>query len=139
MAIVHLEIHASNLENSLKFYDLIMPQVGFQRFLTLPELVGYTDGVLSLFIGQTDVGFLRYGFHRKRTGLNHIAFSVKSRKDIDKIYREIVMPNKLWVLYGGPQNYREYHPDYYALYLEDPDRIKIEIVYSEASSHPIKA
>lgn len=139
MGIAHLEIHISSAESSRRFYDLILPAVGFNRYLTMPNMIGYTDGEQNIVFAEADVRFRHFGFHRKRVGLNHIAFLVKSKSEVNKIYREIVIPNHLWVLYGGPQTYHEYHPEYYALYLEDPDRIKIEIAYIPESKHvPIK-
>jgi hypothetical protein len=33
------------------------------------------------------------------------------------------------VLYEGPGEYPEYHRGYYAVYFEDPDRIKLEVAY----------
>jgi len=30
---------------------------------------------------------------------------------------------------GGPADHPEYEPGYYAVYFEDPDRIKIEVMY----------
>jgi hypothetical protein len=33
------------------------------------------------------------------------------------------------VLYGGPKEYPEYRKGYYAVYFEDPDRIKLEFVH----------
>jgi len=33
------------------------------------------------------------------------------------------------VLYGGPKEYPEYSEGYYALYFEDPDRIKLDAVH----------
>jgi catechol 2,3-dioxygenase-like lactoylglutathione lyase family enzyme len=138
MGLHHIELHASNLEASEKFYDLLLPHLGFHKYLDLDDMVAYTDGSQNLIFAQADVAYLRYGFHRKRVGLNHLAFRVPSRREVETIYRNVAMPNRLWVLYGGPQTYHEYHPEYYALYLEDPDRIKIEIVYTPEHTHTPK-
>jgi catechol 2,3-dioxygenase-like lactoylglutathione lyase family enzyme len=135
MALHHIEVHVSNIEASEKFYDLILPRLGFRKYLELEDMVGYSDGRESILFAEADIAFRHYGFHRKRVGLNHLAFSVASKDEVDSIWREVAIPNRLWVLYGGPQNYPEYHPEYYALYLEDPDRIKIEIVYTPEPQH----
>jgi len=66
------------------------------------------------------------GYHRKRVGLNHIAFYGKSREHVDEI--------AAWVKQAGYTALcdDEYpfasSPNYYALYCEDPDRIKVEVV-----------
>ena len=33
------------------------------------------------------------------------------------------------ILYGGPKEYPQYEKGYYAVYFEDPDRVKLEVVY----------
>src|SRR5438309_9704605 len=69
------------------------------------------------------------GFHRGHVGLNHIAFHAKSRADVDRLHSEFLVPRSIKVLYGGPKEYPEYRKGYYAVYFEDPDRIKLEFVH----------
>jgi hypothetical protein len=38
------------------------------------------------------------------------------------------LPNKIKVLYDGPKEYPDYSNGYYAVYFEDPDRIKLELL-----------
>jgi catechol 2,3-dioxygenase-like lactoylglutathione lyase family enzyme len=138
MSLYHIEIHVSNVKASEKFYDLLLHKLGFNKYLSFGDSIGYTDGKQSIIFAEADVEFLHYGFNRKRIGLNHIAFKVNSKEEVDYIYNEIALPNRMWVLYGGPQTFQEYHPEYYALYLEDPDKIKIEICYVPEPHHPMK-
>ena len=68
-------------------------------------------------------------YHRCRTGLNHLAFHAESREFVDLMTIEL-KNKKIKILY------EEKHPfaggeDYYALFFEDPDRIKIELVAPE--------
>jgi catechol 2,3-dioxygenase-like lactoylglutathione lyase family enzyme len=69
---------------------------------------------------------LEAGYHRKRVGLNHLAFKGKSRAHVDEL--------AAWVKDSGHTTLYESAypfasgPDYYALYCEDPDRIKVEVV-----------
>jgi hypothetical protein len=44
-----------------------------------------------------------------------------------------LLPNKLSTLYGGPNEY-EYRKGYYAVYFEDPDRLKLELVTAPSFS-----
>lgn len=69
------------------------------------------------------------GFHRKRTGLNHLAFRVSSKQRVDRFTREFLAPRGIVPLYGGARAYPEYAKGYYAVYFEDPDRIKVEVAY----------
>ena len=63
------------------------------------------------------------GFHRCAVGLNHVAFRVQSRRNIDAL-KEYCVLNEIPILYDG----RYPIDDYYALFIEDPDRIKVEFV-----------
>jgi catechol 2,3-dioxygenase-like lactoylglutathione lyase family enzyme len=69
---------------------------------------------------------LEAGYHRKRVGLNHLAFTGKSRAHVDEI--------AAWIKANGFTSlYDEKYPyaggkNYYAVYCEDPDRIKVEVV-----------
>jgi catechol 2,3-dioxygenase-like lactoylglutathione lyase family enzyme len=69
---------------------------------------------------------LSAGYHRKRVGLNHLAFLGKSRAHVDEVTQ--------WLrLNGHVVLYEDRHPfaggpNYYAVYCEDPDRFKLEVV-----------
>lgn len=69
------------------------------------------------------------GFHRKQTGLNHVAFAVSSPKKVDQFVKEFLVAHKIQPLYSGAKAYPEYAKGYYAVYFEDPDRIKIEVAF----------
>ncbi len=64
--------------------------------------------------------------NRKRVGLNHLAFRGRSRAHVDEI--------RAWLKdSGGTLLYDDRYPyatssTYYALFCEDPDRIKLEVV-----------
>jgi catechol 2,3-dioxygenase-like lactoylglutathione lyase family enzyme len=69
---------------------------------------------------------LAAGYHRKRIGLNHLAFRGKCRAQVDQIAK--------WVKDSGyTLLYDDRHPfaggpNYYAVFVEDPDRFKLEVV-----------
>lgn len=88
-----------------------------------------TDGHTSLCVQVTKPGYQDQGFHRKRTGLGHIAFRVDSAELVDAFVTEFLKPRQIEALYGGARAYPEYAPGYYAVYFEDPDRIKVEVVF----------
>ncbi|MBI2162035.1 MAG: hypothetical protein HYU25_16945 [Candidatus Rokubacteria bacterium] len=47
-------------------------------------------------------------FHRKRTGLNHLAFGAESREAVDTFHREFLVARGIPALYGPPREYPEY-------------------------------
>jgi hypothetical protein len=66
------------------------------------------------------------GYHRKRVGLNHLAFKAKSRAQVDELAAWVANDGDT-TLYGAKYPYAS-GPHYYALYCEGPDRIKAEVV-----------
>ena len=115
--IQHVEINVSNFERSKAFYQDFLGWVGYKRILDEKDFAGWSNGEAKIF------------FHRRQVGLNHIAFQAKSNADVDRLYSEFLVPRNVKVLYGGPKEYPEYRKGYYAVYFEDPDRIKLELVY----------
>jgi len=68
-------------------------------------------------------------FHRKGTGVNHVAFLAESKEAVDKFHQEFLKPRAIKTLYNTPKLFPEYRSDYYAVYFEDLDRIKLEVVF----------
>jgi len=57
-------------------------------------------------------------------GLHHFCLRVESKSDIKEITN---MLNNKHIETTEPKLYKEYAPDYYAIYLKDPDGIQLEI------------
>ena len=66
-------------------------------------------------------------YHRCHVGLNHLAFSCSDKTIITKI-REQLIEDNVELLYDDKFPFAG-GKNHYALYFEDPDRIKVEIVY----------
>ena len=66
-------------------------------------------------------------------GLNHVAFHADSRKIVDEFHSKYLRPKGISILYGGPRERTEYSKGYYSVYFEDPDRIKLELVFAPSS------
>lgn len=121
----------TNVQN-LDFYKELLTFLEFQPVYEYPDGSGFgmTDGHAVMWFMKVDPKFVDRGFHRKAVGLNHLAFSVSKKEDVDRFYKEFVQTKELPVLYGGPRQYPEYTPSYYAVYFEDPERIKFEVLYN---------
>ena len=48
---------------------------------------------------------------------------------MDRFVAEFMRPRGIAALYDSPREYPEYRPGYYAVFLEDPDRLKIEVAH----------
>ncbi len=123
----HVGINLSNSAKSFALWKDLCAYFGFAISADAGHFDAQNDGTY-LCVTTTKKKHREAGFHRKRTGLNHIAFRVRSQKDVDRFVEEFLAPRRITPLYGGAKAYPEYAKGYYAVYFEDPDRIKIEVV-----------
>ncbi len=124
-SISHIEIYVSDYRASVRFYDKILIPLGWKRLVCQTGHTTYSDGFLKLVLGPADPNFLKDGYHRKRVGLNHLAFSVESKTEVDRFVSGVLGPLGIPCLYGGVPTGDE---SYYSVFFEDPDRIKLEVV-----------
>ncbi|TMJ30729.1 MAG: hypothetical protein E6G88_07055, partial [Alphaproteobacteria bacterium] len=76
---------------------------------------------------QVKEKYASHNYNRSGVGLNHLAFRVKGRSLVDSI-RQYCLDNNITCLYDERYPFANGGNDYYALYVEDPDRIKVEFV-----------
>ncbi|MGF6932779.1 catechol 2,3-dioxygenase-like lactoylglutathione lyase family enzyme [Paraburkholderia sp. UCT70] len=120
----HLEINVLSLETSLRFWIPLLEQFEYSEHQVWAGGRSYIRD--STYLVFTQVEKVDGAYDRRNVGLNHLAFHAASQTQVDEITRW-VKSNGYRVLYedrhpfaGGPQHY--------ALYCEDPDRMKVEIV-----------
>lgn len=123
----HFDLNVSDYKKSVLFYDQILLPLGWKKINSTRLYTAYTDGVLKLVLCPTEERFRDAGFHRKRVGLNHIAFSVPSRAAVDQFFNDVLKPSGIELLYSDKPTGDD---EYYAVFFEDPDRVKLEIVYA---------
>ncbi|MGR9049796.1 VOC family protein [Halobacillus faecis] len=122
----HVEIYVSNLKKSESFWNWFLEELGYQSYQKWEEGQSWKLGETYLVFVQTENKFLDVPYHRCRTGLNHLAFHASSRERVDEMTK-MLKERGITILYENE------HPfaggeDYYAVYFEDPDRIKVEFV-----------
>lgn len=120
-----------NLSNSDESFVLWKEMLEFLEFTVRDDGNHFDASAGSSYICVTTSkpGHSKAGYHRKQTGLGHIAFSVSSPQDVDRFVDDFLAPRAITPLYGGAQHYPQYVDGYYAVYFEDPDRVKIEITF----------
>ncbi len=122
----HIELYVSDLERSIAFWTPFMQQLGYEADRWSDGMNYTRDGQAYFSLLEADRAHLDAGYHRKRVGLNHLAFSGSSRAQVDELAR--------WVKASGyPLLYESRYPyaagpGHYAMFCEDPDRIKLEVV-----------
>lgn len=132
-SIAHIEINVKDLEISTEFWNKFISHLGWEQFGVGDPLVTGFKGLdkTHIFLVQTDQDFIENGYHRKNVGLNHFAFRVDSLEKVD-LFASFLKENNIPTLYGeDPKDYSlEYGQEkYYAVFFEDPNRIKIEVVF----------
>ena len=127
--ISHLSLNVGDFKKSVEFYSKMMPLLGFKESILGDDYAGWMSGDDSFWINATHPKYSNVKFHRKQTGINHICFRVGSKKSVEKFAKEFVMANKAAILYNTPKAFPEYGKKYYAVFFEDPDRVKIEVGY----------
>ena len=122
----HVEIYVSDLERSIAFWSPFMQQLGYEADRWSEGMNYLKEGEAYFFFLQAPADHVAAGYHRKRIGLNHLAFKGKSRAQVDQV-AAWVKENGHTTLYESQYPFAS-GPNYYALYCEDPDRIKVEVV-----------
>lgn len=124
-AIHHIEFYVKDLAVSRVFYQNLLEKLGYQLYQEWEQGFSFKLGDTYLVFVQVEEPYQKNGYHRKNIGLNHLALSVDSHKEVDEL-REYLLKHSVSLLYdekypfaGGKQHY--------AVFFEDPDRMKLEI------------
>jgi Lactoylglutathione lyase and related lyases len=122
----HLELNVANLEQSVAFWGWLLEYLGYQVYQTWDNGRSWQLGATYLVFVQVEEAFSEMSYHRKQVGLNHLAFQVESTDEVDQI-AQLLAENNIPMLYQERYPYAG-GPKHYAVYFEDPNRIKVEIV-----------
>lgn len=125
----HIELYVSNLKNTTYFWSWFLEELGYTPFQKWDNGQSWKLEDTYLVFVQTDEKFLAAPYHRRQVGLNHLAFWADSRQEVDQMTKKLRKK-------GIPILYAEQHPfaggkEHYAVFFEDPDRIKVEFVAPE--------
>ena len=132
-AVHHIRLSVSDLDLSRRFYSPLLKGLGFRELpprLTedgeIDRLRFGKDGMI-LLIGRAEEA----GRHKRRkSGLHHLAFSVESRAEVERIYEEVIKTLENVDVEDPPIDCPEYGEGYYATFFFDPDGIKLEVTYT---------
>jgi catechol 2,3-dioxygenase-like lactoylglutathione lyase family enzyme len=122
----HVELYVASLEAALRFWRPLLSRFGYAEFQSWERGASFRLAGTYLVFVQADDEHAAAGYHRKRIGLNHLAFHAASRPQVNEI--------TAWVRAAGFKVlYEDRHPyaggpGCYALFCEDPDRVKVEVV-----------
>lgn len=122
----HVEIYVKDLKRTRLFWGWLLSDLGYHVSQEWEGGVSYQLNETYLVFVQVEERFMAPAYHRCRVGLNHLAFHGESRLFVDQMTEKLRQK-------GVAILYEDRHPyaggqDYYAVFFEDPDRIKVEIV-----------
>jgi len=121
----HIELYVTDLRRSTEFWGWLLSRLGYTKFQSWDQGESWKLGHTYLVFVQTELDHLAVPYHRKRTGLNHIALHAESREQVDQL-KAALIDRGAKILYSDKYPHRDGKS--YALYFEDPDRIKVELV-----------
>jgi len=122
----HVEIYVSNLQRSTDFWSWLLSELGFEPFQEWEDGRSWKlDNTYLVFV-QAKEKHLSIPYNRSRVGLNHLAFHADSRNQVDELTQKI-RARGMKVLYEDRHPYAG-GKAHYAVYFEDSDRIKVELV-----------
>jgi len=124
----HVEIYVSDLARSRAFWTELLGKIGYAQSAVWED--GFTlrngsDAYLTFV--QAAAKYEGPSYHRCGVGLNHLAFVVSSRDMVDAL-RQHCIGKGVSMLYDDRYPFANGDKEYYALFIEDPDRIKVEFV-----------
>ena len=122
----HVNIKVSDLKRSADFWGWFLGKMGWELYDSWPKGVSYKLGSTYLDFVQVDEKFQDQSYHRDQIGLNHLAFHAHSRVHVNEI-TEALKEKGVTILYLDEHPFAG-GPEYYAVYFEDPNRIKVELV-----------
>jgi catechol 2,3-dioxygenase-like lactoylglutathione lyase family enzyme len=115
----HVSLQCTDLVASAAFYDAALAPLGCQRLMDFGSAIGYgTPPRPDFWIGAQTTG---EGFRE-----SHIAFTAPNRAAV-RAFFDAAVGGGAQVLYE-PRLWPEYHPDYYAAFVRDPEGNNVEAV-----------
>lgn len=122
----HIELYTADLERSLPFWEWLLDMLGYEAKNDWDAGRSWRKGPTYLVLVQADR--TDPDFVRTTPGLNHLAFHARSRAQVDELTAAVRSRPDAKVLY---EDQHPYAGDYYAVYCEGPEGLKIEVVGPE--------
>lgn len=127
----HLGVNLPDLQTGKRYYDALMPLLGFDTYLEADDEFAYRPAnakpgtYLFFYPAETEAAY-----SRTNTGLQHLAFMVRTRTAVRQVHRSVA---ELSERFGGgilyePQVFPQYPQPYFATFWLDPWGLMLEAV-----------
>jgi catechol 2,3-dioxygenase-like lactoylglutathione lyase family enzyme len=114
----HLGFEVSDLQRTARFYDAVFFALGARRLVESEHLVAYGINAPLFFFVQRD--------RPPAPGYGHLALQASGKAAVDAAHGAGLATGGLDD--GAPGPRPQYGRRYYAGYLLDPDRLRVEVV-----------
>jgi len=122
----HVDLTVSDVVRSIDFYTRLLGPLGFGEYDRYPSYRGSEEVVYFRF-GQQYLGLRPAdggAHHYYEVGIEHLAFFVDTREEVDDAYQRCLAMGAN--VHYPPELDRDI-ADYYALFVFDPDGIRVEV------------
>lgn len=127
----HLALTVRDLATSeTAFYAPVLGFLGYDKVEDIPGMMTLwfnAEAKFAINLWQARPERSAQRNERYAPGFHHCAFDVDSRADVDGLY-QLLQEKSIKVL-DAPAEYPQYAPGYYAVYFEDADGLKFEVVH----------
>jgi len=124
----HITLRVSNLPRSKAFYVAALAPLGYQMYWDTEDAGGFgaedRDGMREFWIKEG-------GIAKEEHSFSCLAFDAPNKGAVDKFYAAALAAGGKDN--GAPGERPEYHPNYYAAFVIDPDGYNIEAVFDKPS------
>jgi catechol 2,3-dioxygenase-like lactoylglutathione lyase family enzyme len=123
----HLGINDPDLAMARRYYDGLMPLLGFEPFFAADDEFAYKPadnkpGTYLFFYPAAVAGT----YSSEQIGLQHLAVVVRRRSLVDRVHDHVVRGGGSVI--HAPQHFPQYPGHYYATFWYDPFEIELEAV-----------
>ncbi len=120
----HVGVQAADVESSLAFYLSTFAAIGIREAMRFQD---GDDPVVGLAGPDGAPTFWLSPARGAETRELHVAFQAADRAAVDAVH-EAAVRGGVEVLHA-PREWPEYHPNYYGVFLRDPDGHNVEAVH----------
>jgi catechol 2,3-dioxygenase-like lactoylglutathione lyase family enzyme len=113
----HVDVHASNYAESVRFYETVLAALGIPRVAEGDDWTCFTN--------------LNVADRQPPTQNLHLCFYTRQKEHVDAFHRARVDAG---FRSNGEPGYRDYARAYYAAYLFDPDGNNVEALYRDVGN-----
>ena len=129
----HIDLNVTNLKAARHVYGILLEFLGYQMVKDDDKGCEWDfagiDGRVSVGLRLADPQWVNHMHRRYAPGLHHLAWRTESREHVDA-FHQILISSGVPVL-DAPAEYPEYSQSYYAIFFEDPDGIKLELLHED--------